>query len=239
MAMALAASSSLTTAKRSAGAMGPSGMVSKKRSQSKVVARAVAQSRSSAGAPGLSHATMATTPDLVISCRHPGQSASPQCAQTTAAGTSESTSSSTSTGAARTFAAVSRRNAMACYLQPRARLEHATAGRSVHHLARRGAPADLDVIDTPTEEQGEADGHHRQHERGVDADSPGEMQRDQVAALLGPPEQDGGGGARNGGQERDGDPRAAHVHDGAARDDGGHQHEPAHARSPCPPQPPG
>ena len=104
--MAADAMISLATAKRNAGAMGPSGSVSKNRSASIVVARAVAQRRPSAGAPGRSQGTMATTPERVCSCRHPGQSASPQWAHTTAAGTSLSTSSSLST--ARTFAARSR-----------------------------------------------------------------------------------------------------------------------------------
>ena len=65
--MAVDAIISLATAKRSAGPIGPSGSDSKKRSASNVVARAVAQSRVSAGAPGRSQATMATTPERVCS----------------------------------------------------------------------------------------------------------------------------------------------------------------------------
>ena len=61
-----------------------------------VARRAVAQRRDRTDSPGRSHGTIATTPDACVdssSARHPGQSGSPHEAQTTAAGTSESSKS--------------------------------------------------------------------------------------------------------------------------------------------------
>jgi hypothetical protein len=87
------ARSSQSAAKRSAGVMGPSGMSSKKPSASRVVERAVDQSRENTGDASRSHATTETTPDRERSFSQPLQSASPQNAQTTVAGTSRSSQS--------------------------------------------------------------------------------------------------------------------------------------------------
>src|SRR5258706_6887817 len=86
------AMSSVTSAKRSAGAMGPSGRSSKNDSPVSVVARAVDQRLERTGAPGRSQAMRATMPERERSFSQPGHSASPQNAQTTAAGTSTESS---------------------------------------------------------------------------------------------------------------------------------------------------